>query len=67
VENIGPIADALLANGRDPETPTLAVQEGGLPGQLTTRATLAKLPGAIADAGVRPPAVIVIGPVADLA
>jgi uroporphyrin-III C-methyltransferase/precorrin-2 dehydrogenase/sirohydrochlorin ferrochelatase len=64
VENIGAIADALLAAGRDPETPALAVQEGGLPGQLTTRATLAKLPGAIADAGVRPPAVIVIGPVA---
>ena len=66
VENIGAITEALVAAGRDPETPALAVQEGGLPGEVTTRATLAKLPGAIADAGLRPPAVIVIGAVADL-
>ena len=63
VENIGVIAEALVAGGRDPETPAAAVQEGGLPGESIARATLAKLPGAIADAGIRPPAVIVIGAV----
>jgi uroporphyrin-III C-methyltransferase/precorrin-2 dehydrogenase/sirohydrochlorin ferrochelatase len=67
VENIGSITEALVAGGRDPETPAVVVQEGGLPGETTARATLAKLPGAIADAGVRPPAVVVIGEVAGLA
>jgi len=66
VENLGAIAEALTTHGRDPETPALAVQEGGLPGQHIVRAPLAKLPGAIADAGLRPPAVIVIGAVAGL-
>ena len=66
VENIGAIAEALVAGGRDPETPAVAVQEGGLPGETIARATLAKLPGAITDAGVRPPAVIVVGDVGAL-
>jgi uroporphyrin-III C-methyltransferase/precorrin-2 dehydrogenase/sirohydrochlorin ferrochelatase len=66
VENIGVITEALVAGGRDPETPAVAIQEGGLPGEKSTRATLAKLPGAVAAAGVRPPAVIVIGDVGAL-
>lgn len=68
VENLPVIAEALVAGGRDPETPAVAVQEGGLPGEAVVRASLAKLPGAVVDAALRPPAVIVIGPVAgDLA
>ena len=65
VENIGAIAEALVAGGRDPETPAVAVQEGGLPGEALARASLAKLPSAITAAGLRPPAVVVIGAVAD--
>ncbi|MEJ2869627.1 uroporphyrinogen-III C-methyltransferase [Actinomycetospora sp. OC33-EN08] len=65
VENLPHIAEALIDGGRDPETPAVAIQEGGLPGESTVRAPLAKLPSAIADAGLRPPAVVVIGPVAD--
>ena len=65
VENIGAIAEALVAGGRDPETPAVAVQEGGLPGEALARAPLAKLPSAITAAGLRPPAVVVIGEVAD--
>jgi uroporphyrin-III C-methyltransferase/precorrin-2 dehydrogenase/sirohydrochlorin ferrochelatase len=64
VENLPVIAEALIAGGRDPETPAVAVQEGGLPGEAVVRASLAKLPAAVADAGLRPPAVIVAGPVA---
>jgi uroporphyrin-III C-methyltransferase / precorrin-2 dehydrogenase / sirohydrochlorin ferrochelatase len=66
VENIGVITEALVAGGRDPETPAVAIQEGGLPGEKSTRAPLAKLPEAVAAAGVRPPAVIVIGEVGAL-
>ena len=65
VENIGAIAEALVAGGRDPETPAVAVQEGGLPGEALARSSLAKLPSAITAAGLRPPAVVVIGAVAD--
>ncbi|GLZ52825.1 uroporphyrinogen-III C-methyltransferase [Actinomycetospora sp. NBRC 106378] len=65
VENLPHIAEALVAGGRDPETPAIAIREGGLPGEATVRAPLAKLPSAIVDAGLRPPAVVVIGPVAD--
>ena len=66
VENLPAIAEALTTHGRDPETPAVAIQEGGLPGQAVVRASLAKLPAAVADAGLRPPAVIVVGPTADL-
>lgn len=66
VENIAVIAEALTAGGRDPDTPAVAVQEGGLPGEAIVRAPLGKLAGRIAEAGLRPPAVVVVGAVAGL-
>ena len=65
VENLPHIAETLVAHGRDPQTPAAAVQEGGLPGERIVSAPLAKLPDAVVDAGLRPPAVVVIGSVAD--
>lgn len=56
------LADRLIAGGRDPDTPVAAVRWGTRPDQRTIRATLAT----IADAGVRPPSAIVVGPVAAL-
>jgi len=43
------------------------VQEGTLPGQRTVRAPLGELARAVAAAGVRAPAVTVVGPVSELA
>jgi uroporphyrinogen III methyltransferase/synthase len=57
---VGEIAKRLVAGGRDPATPVAAVRNGTRPDQQTVRATLAT----IADAGVQPPAAIVVGPVA---
>ncbi len=66
MEHIVAITSVLLANGRAPDTPAVAVQEGTLPGQRIVRAPLAQLPDRIAETGLRPPAVIVIGEVAGL-
>jgi uroporphyrinogen III methyltransferase/synthase len=56
------IAKALVAAGRDPDTPVAAVRWGTRPDQRTTRATLATIGGA----GIEPPSAIVIGDVASL-
>jgi uroporphyrinogen III methyltransferase / synthase len=56
------IASRLVAGGLSPQTPVAAVRHGTRADQHTARATLAT----IGDAGVRPPAAIVVGQVAGL-
>jgi uroporphyrinogen III methyltransferase / synthase len=58
------IAAALIGAGRDPAEPAAAVERGTLPGQRTVTATLAELPAAIAEGGLRPPAILLVGSVA---
>jgi uroporphyrinogen III methyltransferase/synthase len=58
------IAAALVAAGRDPAEPAAAVERGTLPGQRTVSATLETLANAVAEAGLRPPAILIVGPVA---
>jgi uroporphyrinogen III methyltransferase/synthase len=64
VGRAGEIAAALIAAGRDPAEPAAAVERGTLPGQRTVSATLATLADAVAEAGLRPPAILLAGPVA---
>jgi len=64
VERIEQFAKALLEGGRPAETPVLVVQHGTTAAQRTLRATLGDAPERIREDGVRPPAIIVIGPVA---
>jgi uroporphyrin-III C-methyltransferase/precorrin-2 dehydrogenase/sirohydrochlorin ferrochelatase len=66
VPRLGPIAETLIRHGRDADTPAALVQEGSLPGQRVVSTTLARLAEDAAAAGIRPPAVAVIGPVAAL-
>ncbi len=66
VERIELFADALLAGGRAADTPVLVVQHGATAAQRVLRTTLAGAAGAMRDEGIRPPAIIVIGPVAGL-
>ncbi len=66
VDNLRPIADALIEHGRSPRTPVAVVQEGYLPGQQVVRARLDGLADAAETARLRPPAVVVIGDVAGL-
>ena len=63
VERIGAIAEALVAHGRSPDTPIAVVQEGTMAGQRRVDATLATVARTVAEAGVRPPAVVVVGDV----
>ncbi|MET9531822.1 MULTISPECIES: uroporphyrinogen-III C-methyltransferase [unclassified Streptomyces] len=63
VDKIGAIAEALIAHGKSPDTPVALVQEGTTATQRRVDATLATVGEKARSEGVRPPAVIVIGPV----
>jgi uroporphyrin-III C-methyltransferase/precorrin-2 dehydrogenase/sirohydrochlorin ferrochelatase len=64
VERIEQFAEVLLNGGRPADTPVLVVQHGTTAAQRTLRTTLGDAPEDIRSEGVRPPAIIVIGPVA---
>jgi uroporphyrin-III C-methyltransferase/precorrin-2 dehydrogenase/sirohydrochlorin ferrochelatase len=64
VENLPAISHALLDAGRPADSPAAAIQEGTTAHQKVVRATLGDIAEVVAAAGIRPPAVIVIGEVA---
>ncbi|MFC5101512.1 uroporphyrinogen-III C-methyltransferase [Kibdelosporangium philippinense] len=66
VERIGEFAAALLAGGRPADTPAAVIQEGTTRNQRVVRSTLDKVAEEVREAGIRPPAIIVFGPVAGL-
>ncbi|UED83071.1 uroporphyrinogen-III C-methyltransferase [Streptomyces profundus] len=63
VERMGAIAETLIRHGRSPATPTAVVQEGTTPAQRRVDATLGTVAARLTEAGIRPPAVIVVGDV----
>lgn len=65
VHTLPMITQGLLQAGMSPDTPAAVVQRGTLPGQKRVLATLGTL--VEKAAGVRPPAITVIGKVVDLA
>jgi uroporphyrin-III C-methyltransferase/precorrin-2 dehydrogenase/sirohydrochlorin ferrochelatase len=67
VDTAPAIAAALVEHGRDPETPVAVVADGSTPTQRTVRTTLAGLGKSLAEEGIRPPAVWVVGEVVRLA
>jgi uroporphyrin-III C-methyltransferase/precorrin-2 dehydrogenase/sirohydrochlorin ferrochelatase len=67
VERIALFADALVSGGRPADTPVSVVQEGTTRGQRVVPSTLDKVADDVVAEGIRPPAIIVIGPVAALA
>ncbi|QII06575.1 uroporphyrinogen-III C-methyltransferase [Rhodococcoides fascians A25f] len=64
VERIGKFADVLVAGGRPSDTPVIVVQEGTMRTQREVRADLSTVAEAVREAGIRPPAIVVIGTVA---
>jgi uroporphyrinogen III methyltransferase / synthase len=64
VRNLPEIARRLVAAGRDPSEPAAAIERGTLPGQRAVTATLASLAEAVEGEGVRPPTILIFGPVA---
>jgi uroporphyrinogen III methyltransferase / synthase len=66
LSHIADIAGRIIAAGRSPDTPALAVRWATRPDQQTIIGTLATLPDLIAQQAMRPPATIVIGEVVAL-
>ncbi|KXK58725.1 siroheme synthase [Micromonospora rosaria] len=63
LKNLPAIAATLTGHGKDPATPVAVVQEGTTGTQRTVRSTLGRVAVDVAEAGLRPPAIVVIGPV----
>ena len=66
VRQLGAIASALVAGGRDSSEPAAVVERGTLPEQRVVSATLASIADVAAGAGVRAPAVVVVGRVVEM-
>lgn len=64
LERIAPIARCLQEWGKAPTTPAAVISSGTLPQQRSVFAPLRDLPSAAAQAGLRSPAIIVVGEVA---
>ncbi|WP_299574217.1 uroporphyrinogen-III C-methyltransferase [uncultured Williamsia sp.] len=64
VERLDVFADALVAGGRDRATPVSVIENGSMPGQRRLTSDLGSVGADARDAGVRPPAIVVIGEVA---
>ncbi len=66
VRRLGRIADQLVAGGRPAGQPVAVVQRGTFPDQREVHGTLATIAQVAADAGIRAPAITVVGDVAAL-
>ena len=64
VATLAAIADELVVSGLPADTPAVTVADAGLPSQRSVRGTVADIAGLTQQAGVRPPAITVIGAVA---
>jgi uroporphyrin-III C-methyltransferase / precorrin-2 dehydrogenase / sirohydrochlorin ferrochelatase len=67
VERLGAVADELLRYGRSPDTPVSVIADGTLPTQRTINSTLEQVESRVAAEGVRPPAIVVVGDVVNVA
>jgi uroporphyrin-III C-methyltransferase / precorrin-2 dehydrogenase / sirohydrochlorin ferrochelatase len=63
VANLAPIADALVAGGRPADAPAAVVENASLPQQRVVRSTLGQVAADAAQAGVVPPAIVIVGDV----
>jgi uroporphyrin-III C-methyltransferase/precorrin-2 dehydrogenase/sirohydrochlorin ferrochelatase len=67
VERMSLISSALMRYGRSPDTPVAVIQDGTMPDQRVLTATLGSVVDEMAAGGVRPPAIVVVGDVVDVA
>jgi uroporphyrin-III C-methyltransferase/precorrin-2 dehydrogenase/sirohydrochlorin ferrochelatase len=67
VERLAAVAETLIGNGRAGTTPVSVIANGTLPTQRTIVATLDTVAPRVFKEGVRPPAVVVIGEVVNVA
>lgn len=67
VSRLAETATGLIDHGKDPATPAAIVEDGYGPRQRTTAGTLGTIARLAVERNVRPPAVVVVGAVANLA
>jgi uroporphyrin-III C-methyltransferase / precorrin-2 dehydrogenase / sirohydrochlorin ferrochelatase len=67
VPRLGAVVDELLRYGRSPATPVSVIADGTLPTQRTINSTLEHVESRVAQEGVRPPAIVVVGDVVNIA
>jgi uroporphyrinogen III methyltransferase / synthase len=60
------ISSGLIAAGREPDTPVSCIRWGTVPEQRTVTGTLEDITGRVAEASLKPPAIIVVGDVVAL-
>lgn len=65
LKNLAAISATLISHGKPPATPAAVIQEGTTSGQRVLRSTLGAVAADVAAAGLRPPAIVVIGDVVD--
>ncbi|KAB1130502.1 uroporphyrinogen-III C-methyltransferase, partial [Micromonospora sp. AMSO12t] len=65
LKNLAAITATLIAHGKPAETPAAVVQEATTGAQRALRSTLGAVAADVAAAGLRPPAVVVLGDVVD--
>ncbi|MGW4154135.1 uroporphyrinogen-III C-methyltransferase [Micromonospora chersina] len=63
LKNLAAISATLVAHGKPAGTPAAVIQEGTTTAQRTLRSTLGTVAADVATAGLRPPAIVVIGDV----
>lgn len=66
VKNLPDITQKLIANGKSPDTPVALIRWGTTPGQKTVTGTLDNITDRVKKAGLKSPAIIVVGEVVDL-
>ncbi|MEO6196698.1 MAG: uroporphyrinogen-III C-methyltransferase, partial [Dehalococcoidia bacterium] len=66
IKNLPDIVQQLTAHGRSPETPVAVIQQGTTPEQHTVTGTLADIVAIVQNAGIKPPAITVVGEVVRL-
>ena len=64
VRNLPRIAERLMAAGRSADDPAAVIERGTLPGQRTAAGALSEIASRVEEAGLRAPAITVIGPAA---
>ncbi|MFW6127193.1 MAG: uroporphyrinogen-III C-methyltransferase [Thermodesulfobacteriota bacterium] len=66
VKNLAENCRRLVQAGRPPDTPAAVIQSGTLPEQSTVTGTLADIADRAREAGIQPPAILLVGGVATL-
>jgi len=66
VTHLTQICTTLITQGLNPHTPAAIITNATQPNQHTIRGTVDTLPHLAADAGIKPPAITIIGTVAAL-